>query len=220
MPAHNRAAPPQARQGQQQRNLGAEIQLVAGKSLKHIKIVWEERLNEPHPVQYVISIDGTDMKINEQQHDTEPINKAYFSHKLNHGALKYEIALSVLEPKCVWVNGPHPGGKHDITVLREGGLLDKVARGDLVIADRGYRTSVPHEERKLSLPNSLGDKEVEKFKSRARSRHEGFNKRIKQFKVLYETYRHDIRKKHKWAFEAVVVTVQYQMEHGMPIFDV
>lgn len=188
--------------------------------LKQIKITWDERLNEPHPVQYVISVDGTDMKINEVQHDNEPVNKAYYSHKINHGAVKYEIALSIFEPRCVWVNGPHPGGKHDLTILREGGLLDKVALGDLVIADRGYRTSVPHEQRKLSLPNRLGNPEVERLKARARSQQESFNGRIKNFKVLYETYRHDVVTKHKLAFEAVVVTVQYQMDNGMPIFDV
>jgi hypothetical protein len=79
---------------------------------------------------------------------------------------------------------------------------------------------VPHEQRKLSLPNRLGNAEVEKLKSRARSRHESFNGRIKNFNVLYETYRHDIKIKHKLAFEAVVVTVQYQMDNGSPIFDV
>lgn len=38
--------------------------------------------------------------------------------------------------------------------------------------------------------------------------------------VVDETFHHDIKHKHQLAFEAVVVSVQYQMENGRPIFDV
>ena len=190
-------------------------------ALKQIKIVWDESLNVPHLPLYVCTLDGTDFKINESHlHPTEPVDKGLYSHKFNHGAVKYEIALSVFEPKCVWINGPHRGGKHDLSILREGGLLDKIALGDLVIADRGYRTSAPHEERKFSLPNPLDTYEVAAFKARASARHEAFNKRLKNYRILYNTYQHDVERKHQWAFEAVVVSVQYQMENGHPIFDV
>lgn len=189
-------------------------------ALKQIKIVWDASLNEPHLARYVCSLDGTDFKINEQQHDEEPIDRGCYSHKFNHAAVKYEIALSVFEPRCVWINGPYKGGKHDMTILREGGLLDKVYSGDLIIADRGYQTSVPYEAKRLSLPNNLDIPEVAGFKARASARHEAFNQRLKNYKILYNTYQHDVKIKHQHAFEAVVVSVQYQMENGRPIFDV
>jgi hypothetical protein len=58
---------------------------------------------------------------------------------------------------------------------------------------------------------------------RARARHESFNKRIKQFKVLSECFRHAKGanfKKHKIVFETICVIVQYEMENGHPLFDV
>jgi hypothetical protein len=46
---------------------------------------------------------------------------------------------------------------------------------------------------------------------------ETFNRRLRCFETLSRTFTHGWDK-HKLAFEAVVVTVQYQMENGSPIF--
>jgi hypothetical protein len=64
----------------------------------------------------------------------------------------------------------------------------------------------------------MGSKELEKFKSRAWLRHETFNGRLKCFGSLSpQRFRHGIDK-HKFVFEAIVVTVQYQMDNVSPIF--
>ena len=62
-------------------------------------------------------------------------------------------------------------------------------------------------------------KDLHAFKTRARLRHETFNGRLKMYGILQKRFRHsfDI---HIFAFEAVVVTVQYQMDNGSPIFAV
>eukprot|EP00978_Attheya_sp_CCMP212_P028611 scaffold99283_cov37-Attheya_sp.AAC.2 len=55
----------------------------------------------------------------------------------------------------------------------------------------------------LSVPSHLDSKELYNFKSRARLRHE----------TMSDTFRHG-KEKMKLAFEAVTVTVQYQMDNG------
>jgi hypothetical protein len=140
------------------------------------------------------------------------------SHKFNHAALKYEIAMCIFKPKCVWINGPFRGGENDMVIFRSG-LKAKIQPGKLVVADRGYRTSRPDERPIMSTPNELDSKELGNFKSRARARHETFNGRLKFFGCLGNTFRHGVEK-HKFVFEAVCVIVQYQMDNGAEIFKV
>jgi DDE superfamily endonuclease len=185
-------------------------------AMKETTIVWDPRLDSPNSELFIITVDGTDFRVHEKKHPTLPIDRTQFSKKFNHGALKYEIAMSVFKPKCVWISGPHRGGKHDIVIFREG-LKGKIAQGKRVIADRGYVTS-RDDEKMLSTPDALDSKELNNFKSRARLRHETFNGRLKFFHCLSDTFRHDLDK-HKLAFEAVCVIVQYQMDNGSVIYD-
>jgi hypothetical protein len=153
-----------------------------------------------------------------KKHPTLPIDRKQCSHKFNHAAVKYEIFLSVFEPKCIWISGPRRGAKHAITIFREG-LKDKVKDGKKSIVDRGYISNKPDERRMLSQPSALDSKELNNFKSRARLRQETFNGRLKYFNALAQTFRHTIPQ-HRLVLEAVCVIVQYQMDNGRPIFDV
>ena len=185
--------------------------------MKEKKIVWDPLLDDPNSEIFIVSVDGTDFRMWEQKHPTLPIDRKQYSKKFNHGAAKYEIALSVVRPKCVWISGPHRGGKHDLTIFREG-LKAKMPPGKRAIADRGYVTNQP-DERMLSTPSAKDSKELNNFKSRARLRQETFNGRLKFFCCLAETFRHGLDK-HKLALEAVCVIVQYQMDNGSEIFAV
>jgi hypothetical protein len=186
-------------------------------ALKTKKIVWDRRLNDPNSERFVVTIDGTDFRIWEKKHPTLPRDNGQCSKKFNHGAVKYEIAISIFTAKVVWISGPFRGGEHDMTILRKGGLLDKIADGKLGVADRGYKGEKA--AWKLSLPNAYDPKELNNFKSRSRLRQETFNGRLKFFNVLSETFRHGFEM-HHLVFEAVVVTVQYKMDNGSPIFAV
>lgn len=187
-------------------------------ALKERKIVWPAHLDDPLAETFIVSVDGTDFRVNELKHDELPRDNAQCSHKFNHGAVKYEIAMAIFSSKCVWVNGPFRGGMHDLVMFREG-LKQKVAPNKLVIADRGYQTSQPEESAILSIPDDMDCAELSNFKSRARLRHETFNGRLKFFNCLNETFRH-AHDKHKFVFEAVVVIVQYQMDNGAELFAV
>eukprot|EP00978_Attheya_sp_CCMP212_P022184 scaffold65842_cov43-Attheya_sp.AAC.1 len=86
------------------------------------------------------------------------------------------------------------------------------------IADRGYQTSKA-DETMLSLPSYLDSKELYSFKSQAWLRQETFNRRVHAFKSMSDTFRHG-EQRLRQVFEAVVVTVQYQMDNGAEIFSV
>lgn len=189
-------------------------------ALRERKIAWDDRLDDPNTELFCISVDGKDFKCWERKHPELPIDPGMMSEKFRKAGWKYEIALSIWEPKVVWLYGPHRGGKHDMTIFRER-LKNKMSAlaGKLVNADLGYRTSQPDEMGMVAYPNSLDDAALKQFKSRIRCRQETFNGRLTFFKILQDTFRHS-EDQHRMAMEAVCVTVQYQMDNGSPIYEV
>ena len=180
------------------------------------KIKWDPDLDNPEKETFVVSVDGTDFKIWEPKHPTLNQDSTYCSHKMKHGAVKYEIAIAMFKSKVVWFKGPFKGGVHDMTMFREG-LYQRIRDGKLVVADRGYGCEKDFPGM-FSTPNPYDPKELANFKSRVRSRHEGFNGRIKDFCSMENTFRHG-EKKHGIAFQAIVTILQCQMDNGAPLFD-
>jgi hypothetical protein len=170
---------------------------------------------------FIITVDGTHCRINEPTLDSFDEQRKYYSHKFKTAGLDYEVALSIFEQKCVWVAGPYPAGKHDITIfrhkLKDRLLATRAASGvnHRAIGDRGYRG----EYDLLSVPSSHDTEEVRDFKGRAMSRQETFNTRLKFFDCLDETFCHGIEK-HSHCFYACTVIVQLQMDNGFPLFQV
>ncbi|CAB9510992.1 hypothetical protein SEMRO_462_G148040.1 [Seminavis robusta] len=108
-------------------------------------------------------------------------------------------------------------------IFSECGLADKLRRiKKKCISDGGYR-GFPD---LVSTPNNAYDlPEVQKFKSRARLRHERYNGMLKTFHCLSESFRHgkshaDSKAKLCSCLEAVAVIVQYRMEYGEPLYDI
>jgi hypothetical protein len=94
------------------------------------------------------------------------------------------------------------------------GLKSKIPAGKRVIGDEGYKGGL-----QISTRNAQDTRAVKILKNRAKARQDTFNKRIKIFKILDERFRHSV-KKHKAAFEAVCVLVQYEMENGHSLFTI
>lgn len=160
---------------------------------------------------FLVSVDGTDCRIQEPR----PFDRTWFSQKFKGPAVKYEVALDVLTGRCAWINGPFKGGKSEITIFREEGLMDMIPDGHLAVADKGLRG----EPSKVSFPNHLDPEEVAELKRRIRARQETFFARMKAFKSMSERFRHKpVLPKHKACFEAVAVLVQYGIDNGSPLF--
>lgn len=163
---------------------------------------------------FLVSVDGVHCRVDEPQHPRYNKNPKYYSHKFGSSGLGYELCLSVYTQNLVWMNGPFRAGENDISVFRNKGLSDMLPDDKRAIGDRGYRG-----DPRLSTPSSHDAKELRLFKSRARARHESFNGRIKNFKVMEEKFNKGLEK-HKSCFEAICVIIQFQLEHGSPLFDV
>ena len=186
-------------------------------ALKDLKIVWLPQLDDPNSENFILSVDGTDFRVWEPKHPTLNQDPRQMSHKFKHAALKYEIAVSTVRSKICWISGPHRGGKHDLAIFREG-LKHRIAPGKKLNVDRGYRSS-RLTETMLAPPNEMDSPELHNFKSRGRLRGETLNGRLKKYEILNQTFRHG-RDKHKLAFEAVIVCVQYHMDNGRELFAV
>ena len=189
-------------------------------SLLPEKIKWLPRLDDPNCEAFIVTIDGVDCRTWEsRRHPTFNIDRRLYSKKFAHAALKYEIAVAIFEDKIVWVNGPFRGGKHDLSIFREDGLMDKIQDGKMGITDRGYRTSVAAEADKLAFKREEDPPDLKKIKGRSTCRHETVNSRIKQFCAASETFRHG-KDKQEAAFKAICVVVQYQIDHGAYLYQV
>lgn len=177
----------------------------------HFKLVkqieWEDRKSGAVAGQTsYTSIDATDFKIEEPK----PFNAKWFSHKFRHAGLRYEIGLSLRKGHIVWAYGGYPCGDWpDLKLAREA-FVDFLDRGERSMADKGYK-----DEKYFLLPTVRNSKR-HKF---IMSRHETVNKRLKQFRVLSETYRHKLSA-HKYCFHAVVNLTQLSIVYEEPLFSV
>mgnify|MGYP007080194443 CR=1 FL=1 len=189
-------------------------------ALKAEKIVLPQHWNptespNANETTFTITVDGIHCRIFEPSHGRYSKNPEHYSHKFKQAGLGYEIALSVFENRCVWMNGPFPAGKNDVSIFRSALKANMKGMG---IADKGYRG----EAALLSIPTSHDTEQVREFKSRALARHEKFNGQLKNFAALSEKFRHGLEKdqmveKHQSCFEAVTVICQCQLENGSPL---
>ena len=155
-----------------------------------------------------------------------PFDKAIFSQKLNGPGLKYEVGVCIKTAHIVWTNGPFKAGKADSTIFSEDGLLNALADEECIEVDAGYQGND-----KLKNPYIADSKFHRIPKSRLIPRHENVNKRLKQFAVLDQVFRHPLGQreneagkleypKHKICFDAVAVITQLSFEFEGELYDV
>jgi DDE superfamily endonuclease len=165
------------------------------------------------------SIDGTHCRIQEPRRAP---STDWYSHKFNGPGLTYQIVLSTYEDKVLSVIGPYPAGVPDLNVFRkDDGIYDLIPPDKRLIGDNGYNG----EYAKITTPNNHDSHDIISTKNRARARHETFNKRLKDYSILRETFRHSKSKKdprdnshHQMVFQSICVLVQYDMKY-VPLFD-
>ena len=184
------------------------------RKLKDKVIVWEEDYLKGK--RWVLSVDGIHCWVNEPQHPQWSQDSAYYSHKYNKAGLDYELGISLVDNRLLWMRGPFPAGTNDITVFREGGLLEQLkARKQSAIGDKGYNGEPEH----CSTFNAHDNSGVRLFKSRALKRHENFNNLLKQNQILDTRFRHG-EQRFACAFEACCVLAQYRIQGEIPLYDI
>ena len=184
------------------------------RALQYKVIVWEEHYQEGK--RWVLSVDGIHCWINEPSHPEWSQDPAYYSHKYNKAGLDYELGISLVDNRLLWMVGPFPAGTNGITVFREKGLLEELKkRKQSAIGDKGYNGEPEH----CSTFNAHDNAGVRLFKSRALKRHENFNNLLKQNKILDSRFRHSFSR-FRDAFEACCVLAQYRIQGEIPLYDI
>ena len=154
-----------------------------------------------------MSVDGTDFKIN----TPSPASTKWFSFKIRHAGLRYEVGLNIQTGDIVWSNGPFPAGEWTDIRIFLSDLASKLKQGEKVEADLGYRGWEDKvEDPTICIPNT---EEMVEMKAMVRARHEMVNARLKTFCALRNSWRHD-RSHHGLAFRCIVMMVQLTFESG------
>jgi hypothetical protein len=153
----------------------------------------------------LLSVDGTDFKIPEPS----PFDRLWYSHKFNHAALRYEVAICIQTGWICWIYGPFPAGFYPDDKIFRMGLKDELQENERVEADSGYKN-----EMSIRTPDDFyGNQEWKWQKGKARARHENINGNLKQFKILDHLFRHRIEK-HGEIVNAVAAIVQCEIMNG------
>ena len=125
--------------------------------------------------------------------------------------MRYEIAITVRSGRIAWANGPFPSGtNNDLRIFRSG-LKGLLRENEFVITDGGYLDT------KCIAPPGSGNRYHHHY-GLIRARHETLNKRMKQFSVLQNRFRHDVTL-HVYCFYAVLNIASVQLEDE-PLFEI
>lgn len=168
---------------------------------------------------------------------TDPSSK-WYSHKHNGPGLSYEVCVDTVMERIVWANGPFPAATHDITIFRGGtkkkgpatwdksSLFHKMPNGKRLVGDSGYAG----EPDKVSITLSGHSPETKELFARIKSRGETLFRGYKSLGICGgKPFRHkgkqgggssERMRTHAVVFDAITVVMQYNMEHGSPLFDV
>lgn len=157
-----------------------------------------------------ITLDGTDCPIDEPA----PFHPKWFSHKFRGPGVRYEVGLCIQTGWIVWVNGPFPCGSFpDLKIAREW-IVFKLKKDEKILADGGYS------DKNVFFDTPTGYRSpFQRMKKLARARHETVNKRIKQFKIFKDSFRHDVTK-HGFCFRACANITQISIQKEEPLFDI
>ena len=169
--------------------------------------------------------------VRSQEFRCSPDSK-WWSHKFNGPGLSFEVVNDPIDGYIRWINGPEPASTHDITFLRGGkkgqeknwdksSLYFNVPNHARLVGDSAYSGQAD----KVTTTKDAHKPATKKLFARMKSMQETCFKRLKDFKVLRESFRHgkgttDKLAKIELAFEAVAVLCQYDFENGLRLFEV
>lgn len=136
----------------------------------------------------------------------------WFSHKFRGPGIRYEIGLCIASGRIVWTNGAVPCGAWPDLKLAKEGFTEMLLPGERAIADKGYRDA-----NYFIYPHPDADIDVVRQKQ-IMARHETVNRRLKQFGVLGQRFRHTLQK-HPCCFNAVVNLTELMLENGGDLYN-
>jgi hypothetical protein len=182
-----------------------------------IQVVFDDRFKgTTKKTKHFVSVDGTNFMIYEQT----PFDRRWWSHKFNGPAVRYEIAVAIYNISIVHINGPFACGANPDSGIFERKLHHILAAFERCISDKGYRA---HKDKctfieKDGRVNGKDSSFMRKLIACITARRETVNKRFKQWGIISQCYRHNL-KKHQHAFRAVAGMTQIALKTDEPLFD-
>ena len=161
---------------------------------------------------FILTVDGVHFRTHESR--MKPSSKKY-SHKFSGPGLSYEIGIAIHESRVVSIQGPFDASRSDITTFRNS-LMKEIPKGKRECGNSGCMGAPD----KILFYCEGHSKEMRRFINCVRARHENFNARIKNFRILAKCFCSNKKESHKLAFEAACVLIQYDMENGRPLMDI
>ena len=149
-----------------------------------------------------ISVDGVDCPINEPN----PFDRGYYSHKLKHAGLRYEIGVCIRTGNIVWCNGGFRCGNFSDLAIARQSLIPELEQGEKIIADNGYK------DRRYFINKFYYPEHREKIQ-KILARHENINGKFKRFTVIHVQFRHG-EAKHIDCFYSVVNIIALAIKFG------
>jgi hypothetical protein len=160
-----------------------------------------------------MSVDGMDFRI--PQKGAAMKGNPFGSHKYaGKSVLSYELGVDILMGNLVWIQGPYPAGAWPDIKIFTSCLAHFLEPYECVEADDGYRG---HADKVKCPKNNVNPVENLKMQGRVRARQETLNGRLKNWGILSQVFRHDIRPPGD-VFWACAVITQLTIEHGEPLF--
>ncbi len=160
-------------------------------------------------------VDGTDFCI--PQKGAAKKGNPFGSHKYaGKAALRYKLGVDILMGNLVWIQGPYPAGAWPNIKIFTSCLAHFLEPYECVEANDGYRG---HADKVKCPKNNVNPVKNLKMQGRIRVRHKMLNRRLKNWGILSQVFRHDIRH-HGDVFWACAVITQLTIKHGEPFFAV
>jgi hypothetical protein len=134
-----------------------------------------------------------------EPHDSEQRKKYYNAKSPTNYAIKVQIACD-FRHRIVHVSECYHGSIHDITVLRESGLLEHVEESVQIIGDKGYigeEYVVTPRKKPHGRELTQEDKDFNRDINSARAAIENINQRLKSYAILGNIYRGPVDDFHK-----------------------
>jgi len=199
------------------KDVGRKIQ-----SFKERLIIFDPNLFDDDEINW-ITVDCVNFTTHEFRQNP---STGWYDHKSNSSGLKYEFALPIRHPHCIWIRGPfEPGKNHDKTVFcggKEAVPLEKRDRDALYFrlpdGKRGFGDSAYEGIDKITIKRDGQTKEVRRFIDRALNRQETYHWRLEGYDILKQRFRHgkstaNRMELHKMAVEMVAVIVHYDLKY-------
>ncbi len=182
-------------------------------------------LQQEYPDAFAI-IDATEQPV-ERPKDREQ-EKLHYSGKRRRPTCKASIVVN--EDGIIrGVTESAPGRTHDLTQIRQSGLLAHIPQAVTVIADAGYdglykdlpnHSLATSHKAQRNHPLEQAHKDMNRELSSVRIIVENVFCHLKHFKILYDCFRHDVTDVHSAAFAVVAAIVNQRTKRRLALADV